>query len=615
MSQQTISEKIISRHAGQAVRAGEVVIVRVDGVMATDATAPLAIRAFRAMNGRTLWDSQRVSLIIDHAAPAPNETVANLHKLMRDFAAETGCRLYDVGEGICHQLIVENEHVKPGDLFLGADSHTPTYGALNAFGVGVGSTDLAAAMLTGKTWLKVPQTIKITLHGRLPINVVAKDLILFLVKQVGADGANYRAVEFSGEAVASLTLASRMALANMSAEMGAKTGLVDPAGLDLWYPFTPTLPDPDAVYERELHFDVSHLRPQIARPHAPDNVADIDEVKGTKIQYAFIGSCTNTRLEDLHAAAQVLRGKKLPSGVRLIIAPASKQVFNEALRDGTAAILSEAGATFITSGCGPCVGSHLGVPGDGEVVISSANRNFQGRMGNPKAFIYLGSPAVVAASALAGEIAEPEPEPTADRRRQTAENLTADGGRPTAENLTADRRRQTADSWSLTTVGGQPSSARVYNVDNIDTDRIIPGKYTKTLDLSALAAHVLEDLDPAFAATVQPGDILVAGHNFGCGSSREQAPLALKAAGVSAVIARSFARIFYRNAINIGLPLIEMDWQNIQTGDALSVDLANGIVTNQSRNESFRVGRMPQQMIDILHAGGLAAYLKERGDY
>jgi 3-isopropylmalate/(R)-2-methylmalate dehydratase large subunit len=610
---QTIAEKIISRRAGQTARAGDIAIVQVDGVMATDATAPLAIRAFRAMNGRTLWDSQRVSLVIDHAAPAPNETVANLHKLMRDFAAEMGCRLYDIGEGICHQLMVENGHVKPGDLFLGADSHTPTYGALNAFGVGVGSTDLAAAMLTGKSWLKVPQTIKIVLNGRLPANAAAKDIILFLLRQVGADGANYRAVEFSGEAVAQMSLASRMVLANMSAEMGAKTGLVDPAGLDLWYPFEPVLPGADADYERELTFDVSNLRPQIAKPHAPDNVVDIDELAGTKIQYAFIGSCTNTRLEDLQAAAQVLRGKKLPPGVRLIVAPASKQVFNEALRDGTAAILSEAGATFITSGCGPCVGSHLGVPGDGEVVISSANRNFPGRMGNPKAFIYLASPAVVAASALAGEIVEPE---------LTAGNPTADRRRPTAENLTADHRRPTADGWPLTTSRGRPSAvgghsrpAHVYAIDNIDTDRIIPGKYTKTLDLSALAVHVLEDLDPTFAATVRPGDILVAGHNFGCGSSREQAPLALKAAGVSAVIARSFARIFYRNAINIGLPVIEADWGHIETGDALAVDLPNGIVTNHTRNESFPAGRMPQQMIDILNAGGLADYLKDRGEY
>jgi 3-isopropylmalate/(R)-2-methylmalate dehydratase large subunit len=405
---QTISEKIISKHSNKPVHAGDIAIVRVDGVMATDATAPFAIKAFRAMGGKKLWDSQRVSLIIDHASPAPNETVANLHKLMRDFSAEMGCRLYDIGEGICHQLMVENAHVRPGDLFLGADSHTPTYGALNAFGIGVGSTDLAATMLTGKTWLKVPKTIKITLNGELKKGVTSKDLILFLVKELGSEGANYQTVEFTGETVKFMTLASRMAIANMSSEMGAKTGLVDPTGLNLWYPFEPTFADSDAEYVRELTFDVSTLRPQIAKPHSPENVVAIDEVLGTKVHYAFIGSCTNTRLEDLHAAATVLKGRKLSSGVRLIIAPASKKVFNDALKDGTIEILSDAGATFITSGCGPCVGSHLGVPGDGEVVISSTNRNFQGRMGNPKAQVYLGSPAVVAASALAGEIVEPE---------------------------------------------------------------------------------------------------------------------------------------------------------------------------------------------------------------
>jgi len=405
---QTISEKIISQHAGKPVRAGDIAIVKVDGVMATDATSPFAIKAFRAMGGKKVWDKEKVSLVIDHASPAPNEAVANLHKLMRDFASEMGIKLYDVGEGICHQLMIENAHVKPNDLFLGADSHTPTYGAINAFGIGVGSTDLAATMLTGKTWLKVPKTIKIILNGELRKNVSAKDLILFLVKQLGAEGANYQAVEFTGETIKHMTLASRMVLANMSSEMGAKTGLVDATGLELWYPFEAITPDKNAEYVREFNFDISALRPQIAKPHSPENVVAIDEVLGTKIHYAFIGSCTNTRLEDLHSAAKVLKGKKLCNEVRLVIAPASKKVFNEALKDGTIEILSNAGATFITSGCGPCVGSHLGVPSDGEVVISSANRNFKGRMGNPNALVYLGSPAVVAASALAGEIVEPE---------------------------------------------------------------------------------------------------------------------------------------------------------------------------------------------------------------
>jgi 3-isopropylmalate/(R)-2-methylmalate dehydratase large subunit len=404
---QTIAEKILSRHAGKAVRAGEIVIVRMDGVMATDATAPLAIQAFRAMGGVRLWDPARVFLVIDHAAPAPNETVANLHRLMRDFAREMGCRLYDIGEGICHQLMIENGHVRPGDLFLGADSHSPTYGAVNAFGVGVGSTDLAAAMLTGKTWLKVPKTIQITLHGALRPGVTAKDVILRLLRELGADGANYQAVEFTGEAVQAMSLAGRITLANMTAEMGAKTGLVDPTGLSLDYPFVPVYPDPDAEYSRRLALDVSALEPQVARPHAPDNVVPITSVKGTPIQYAFIGSCTNTRLEDLAAAAAVLCGRRVAPGVRLVIAPASRRVFEAALQQGIVQTLSAAGAVFIPAGCGPCVGSHLGVPGDGEVVISSTNRNFRGRMGNPRAEIYLASPAVVAASALVGHIADP----------------------------------------------------------------------------------------------------------------------------------------------------------------------------------------------------------------
>lgn len=404
---QTIAEKIVSHHAGRQVMANEIAIVAIDGAMATDATAPLAIKAFREMGGVRLWDPSRVVLVIDHAAPAPNEQVSNLHALMRAFGREMGCVLYDVGEGICHQLMVEYDHVRPGQIILGADSHTPTYGALGAFAMGVGSTDLAAAWLTGKTWLKTPASIKIVLDGTLRTGVSAKDLVLFLVRQIGADGARYQAVEFTGSAIRSLSLASRMTLANMTAEMGALTAFVDLQGLDLPYRFDPIHPDPDAVYSVVYSFNVDHLLPQVAIPHAPSNVVPIDEVAGTPIQMAFIGSCTNSRLEDLRAAAAVLQGRKLAPGVRLIIAPASRQVFMMALQDGTIATLTESGATFITAGCGPCVGTHQGIPGNGENVITSTNRNFRGRMGNPHASIYLASPAVVAASALRGVITDP----------------------------------------------------------------------------------------------------------------------------------------------------------------------------------------------------------------
>ncbi len=404
---QTVAEKIISQHSGRSVQAGEIAIVSVDGVMATDATGPMAIKAFHEMGGETLWDAARVSMILDHATPAPNEKIANLHKLLRDFAAETGCHFYDVGEGICHQLMVENAHVRPGDIFLGADSHTPTYGALNAFAAGVGATDLAAVMFTGKTWLKVPETIRIELVGELPRGISAKDVILTLVGLLGVDGANYMAIEYTGEAIRNFTLASRMVLANMAAEMGAKTAFVDPTGLQLWYDWTPTYADNDAQYVQQHVVDVSNLKPKVAVPHLPSSVKDIDAVIGTKVHQAFIGSCTNARLEDLQMAAQVLRGKKIARGVRLLIAPASRRVFNDALADGTIQILSDAGATIINSGCGPCVGTLGGIPGDDEVIISSTNRNFRGRMGNPNAQIYLASPAVVAASALTGQITNP----------------------------------------------------------------------------------------------------------------------------------------------------------------------------------------------------------------
>lgn len=404
----TIAEKILSVHAGYQVHAGEICIVPVDGCMATDTTAPLAIKAFKEMGGIKLYDKTKFHLIIDHAAPAPNERIANLHNLMRAFATEQGSSLYDIGSGICHQVIVDHQKVKPGYVFMGADSHTPTYGALNAFACGVGSTDLAAVMLTGKIWLKVPQTIKVILSGPLQSNVSGKDLALFVCRHLTISGATYQAVEYHGTAVESCNLSQRMALCNMSAELGAKTGLVNPKGLKLPYDFEPVYADEDAVYSKVIELDVSNLQPQLALPGSPDDVHDTQSYAGIKINYAFIGTCTNGRLDDLQTAAKILQGKQIAPGVRLGIAPASKQVLLDALADGTIQTLIQAGATIINSGCGPCVGTHEGVPGNDEVVISAANRNFKGRMGNPHAQIYLGSPATVAASALNGFITQPE---------------------------------------------------------------------------------------------------------------------------------------------------------------------------------------------------------------
>ena len=409
MKPQTIAEKILSAHAGYPVYAGELCIVPVDGAMATDTTAPLAIKAFEEMGGEKLAAPDKFHLIIDHAAPAPNERIANLHQLMRNFASSQQCALYDIGSGICHQVMVDHHTVKPGDIFMGADSHTPTYGALNAFACGVGSTDLAAVMLTGKIWLKVPHSIRVILHGHhLQPGVSAKDIALEVVKQLTISGATYQSVEYHGELLHHLTLSDRMVLCNMVAEMGAKTGIVSPEGLQLPYLFNPVFADKEAAYTRVLEIDAAALHPKIAIPHSPDNVHDVSAYVGTPITYGFIGTCTNGRLSDLQAAADILRGHSLAPGVRLVIAPASRQVLLDALQDGTIQTLIAAGAAIINSGCGPCVGTHDGVPGDGEVVISAANRNFQGRMGNPQSKIFLASPATVAASVLTGCISLPK---------------------------------------------------------------------------------------------------------------------------------------------------------------------------------------------------------------
>jgi 3-isopropylmalate/(R)-2-methylmalate dehydratase large subunit len=411
---QTIIEKILSTHSSQMAYANEIVVAQVDFVMGQDGTSPLAIKAFENMEGKEVFDSEKVAFVIDHSSPSPLEGVSALHKLMREFSRARGFRLYDIGEGVCHQLIPESGKVGPGSLVIGADSHTCTYGALNAFSTGVGSTDLAGGLISGKMWFKVPETIKFVCHGVLPRGVYAKDLILYLIGDITADGATYMSAEYVGEAVSALSMEGRFTMANMAIEMGAKAGMMECDDKTMaWLArhterkFTPVKADSDANYADVREYDVSALEPQVARPHRVDNVCPVGEVAGTPVQQAFIGTCTNGRLEDLQIAAAIMKDKKIASDVRFIVAPASKKIYLEAMRDGTLETLVEAGAAVVTPGCGPCVGTHNGVPSDGENVISTANRNFKGRMGNGNAFIYLASPATVAASALTGKITDP----------------------------------------------------------------------------------------------------------------------------------------------------------------------------------------------------------------
>ncbi len=410
----TIAEKILSLKSGVDAKANDIVVADLDFVMGQDGTSPLAIQAFQEMEATKVFDPAKIAMVIDHSSPSPLQGVSELHYQMRQFASQQGIFLYDIGEGVCHQLMPEKGHVVSGDLVIGADSHTCTYGAINAFSTGVGSTDLAAGLISGKLWFKVPETFKFIVNGTLPPGVYSKDLILYLIGDVTADGATYMAAEYVGPAIDALSIEARFTISNMAIEMGAKVGLMEADDKTReWVenqsgrPFAPVTADSDAVYARIKEYDVSNLEPQVAKPHTVDNVSPVSEVTGIPIQQGVIGTCTNGRIEDLRIAASILKGRKVCPGVRLIVAPASRQVMLQAIREGLLETFVESGAAVVTPGCGPCVGTHNGVPSDGENVISTANRNFKGRMGNNKAFIYLASPATVAASVLTGSITDP----------------------------------------------------------------------------------------------------------------------------------------------------------------------------------------------------------------
>ncbi|MBO5948264.1 3-isopropylmalate dehydratase large subunit [bacterium] len=408
---QTLAEKIISQHAGKDVKAGELVIAKVDVSAVQDGTGPLTVQEFKKLGKEKLNNPQRTILFIDHAAPSPRKELSNTHKVLRDFAKEYGAVLSEVGQGVCHQRLVET-FVNPGEILVGADSHTCTSGALGAFATGMGSTDIAVAMALGKTWLKVPETYKIVVTGEFKENVCAKDLILHLIGLIGADGATYKALEFCGETIEKMSMSDRFTLSNMAVEAGAKAGLIASDETTKEFlksrgredKFVEIKPDEDANYERIIEIDASTLEPTVSCPHTVDNTKLAKDLSDIKIQQVFIGTCTNGRIEDLRQAAEILKGKKVNPDVRLLVAPASKDVFLQALQEGLIEIFVEANAAILTSGCGPCVGVHAGTLADGENCLATQNRNFQGRMGNTLGNIYLASPITAAYTALNGYI-------------------------------------------------------------------------------------------------------------------------------------------------------------------------------------------------------------------
>lgn len=411
---QTLSEKILSDKCHATVRADDFIIAHTDVCLAQDGTGPLTVRQFKSAGFSAVAHPENTAFFLDHASPSPRKELSNDHITLRTFAEAYGCRLVDIGEGICHQIAVE-DLVKPGDLEIGADSHTCTGGALGAFATGMGSTDVAMAIALGKTWLRVPQSFRIFVTGSFPTAVCSKDLMLHLIGQLGADGATYKALEFAGPAIDTMPMSERLTLANMAVEAGAKTGIFASDHVTRDYlaahnrasHYREIRPDPDAVYERTITIHAPALVPMVALPHTVDNVKPVDQVGDVRIHQVFIGSCTNGRVEDLRVAASILKGRKRARGTRVIVTPASPRILRDALDEGIVKTLVDFGATLTAPGCGACVGVHGGVLGDAEACLATTNRNFKTRMGNPNAFVYLASPATAAATAVTGRIADP----------------------------------------------------------------------------------------------------------------------------------------------------------------------------------------------------------------
>jgi 3-isopropylmalate/(R)-2-methylmalate dehydratase large subunit len=412
----TMTEKIIARHAGMpSVQAGDLVDVSVDLVMANDVTAPIAIREFKKTGLAHTFDPSKVVMVPSHFAPAKDLFAARNCEIMRTFAKEEGCVYFEIGRGgIEHVVLPERGYCRPGDLIIGADSHTCTYGALNCFSSGMGSTDIAAAMATGSTWLKVPETIKVVYNGRLPEYVGGKDLVLRTIGEIGDDGARYMAIEFTGSAIHDLPMEGRLTITNMTIEAGGKNGILPFDEITREYlvgrtdvPYEPVVADEGAIYARTIEFDVSNMEPQIAAPYSPSNVFPLSQMAGTKINQVVIGSCTNGRISDLRLAAKVLGENRIDEGVRCIVIPGSQDVYIQAMREGLAEKFASAGAVFSTATCGPCLGGYMGVADEQDVIVSTTNRNFRGRMGHVEAHVYLANPAVAIASAITGRITDP----------------------------------------------------------------------------------------------------------------------------------------------------------------------------------------------------------------
>ncbi len=592
MAGKTFAEKILGAENGS------IIFKKPDIILSHDNTASI-FNTFRKMNGEKVKYPDQLLIVLDHNAPPTTAKLANQYQKIRDIVHEQGItKFHDAGKGICHQIMAG--YAKPGMVIVGSDSHTCTAGAFNAFAAGIDRTEAAGLWRQGETWFRVPESLKITLHGKLRPGVYAKDISLWIIGMIGARGADYMSIEYHGDGVKSLTVSQRMTLANLASEMGAKNAVFPMddmlkdylgdsyAGDGVWA-------DADAVYAKEIDIDLSEIFPVVAAPHQVDNVKAVAEVRGTKLQEAMIGTCTNGRLEDLQIAAEIMKGKKLPQDFQMVIVPASQKIYMQAMKEGLIKIFLNAGANVLSASCGPCLGTGQGIPADGYNVISTANRNFKGRMGNKEASIYLASPATVAYSALVGEITDP-------RGIEADDKFPYSIPQTNTTSIAEDDNRRINGIWNYK------------DVNDLNTDQMFAGNLTYSVlssEPEKIMPYLFKGFDLHFTDRVQEGDIIIAGANFGCGSSREHPAVGLAFAGVQAVICKSVNRIFYRSSVNQGLPIILLPEavEAYHPGDTVSIDFKTGVV--KINNQNFSFAPLPEKLMGIFKAHGLVNYIRE----
>ena len=589
MNPQTFAEKIFK------AQAGAIVFARPDIILTHDNTSSI-YKTFQKMGGNKVTEPDQMLVVLDHNAPPADAKMATQYQEIRDIVSKQGIKkFYDSGKGICHQIM--SYHARPGMLIVGSDSHTSTAGAFNSFAAGIDRTESAGIWKRGETWFRVPESIKISLSGRLQENVSAKDLALWIIGMIGSDGANYMSIEYHGDGIKTLNVSDRMTIANLASEMGAKNA-VFPADemLDKFYgeKTTGIWADDGAKYFSEINIDLDEIFPVVAAPHNVDNIKSISDAAGTIVHEGLIGTCTNGRIEDLRIAAGVLKGKKVKNGFQLHIIPASGKIYQQAIEEGIVSVFIEAGAIVLTPSCGPCLGTGQGIPASGHTVISTANRNFPGRMGNKEAQICLASPATVAHSSLTGVITDPRVIPGKEKfPYRIFQSKTFE--------IKSGENRRSGNVWNYS------------DVDNLNTDQMFAGKHTYNIlstDPIAITPLLFEDFDPGFSKNVKKDDIIIAGDNFGCGSSREHPSVGLSYLGIKAIIVKSVNRIFYRSAINQGLLLIvhREAIEAYRPGDQVNIDFRTGKIIVGSSTFSFEP--LPDKLRQIIDKKGLVNYMK-----